>query len=74
VSSHEELYTLLKTRSQPEANEMLRRIRAGVDVDTIPRYVKDGDLLLQLHLAPEAKLRYSFPDFASWAYHLPRPG
>jgi hypothetical protein len=66
VSCHEELYTLLKTRSQAEANEMLRRIRAGVDVETILRYVKDGDLLLQLHLAPETRLRYSFPDFASW--------
>ncbi|KAK4155294.1 hypothetical protein C8A00DRAFT_31914 [Chaetomidium leptoderma] len=39
VSNHEELYTLLKTRSQAEATEMLHRIRAGVAVDSILRYV-----------------------------------
>ncbi len=66
ASSYEELYTLLKTRTQPEAHEMLRRIRAGMDVESVLRYVKDGDLLLQLHLAPEARLRYTFPEFASW--------
>lgn len=54
------------TRNQPEVNEILRRVRAGVDVESILRYVKDGDLLLQLHLLPEARLRYTFPDFASW--------
>lgn len=57
---------MLKTRSQAEVTEILRRIRAGIDVESILRYVKDGDLLLQLHLAPEIRLRYSFPDFASW--------
>jgi hypothetical protein len=53
-------------RSQPEVTEILRRVRVGVDIDSILRYVKDGDLLLQLHLLPETRLRYSFPDFASW--------
>lgn len=28
--------------------------------------MKDGDLLLQLNLAPETRLRYTFPDFAAW--------
>ncbi|KAK4233409.1 hypothetical protein C8A03DRAFT_38881 [Achaetomium macrosporum] len=49
---------------QPEVTEILRRIRAGVD--DILRYVRDGDLLLQLHLLPETRLRYTFPEFASW--------
>jgi len=66
MSSHEELYVMLKTRSEAEVAEILRRIRAGIDVEAILRYVKDGDLLLQLHLAPETRLRYNFPDFASW--------
>lgn len=46
--------------------EILHRIRAGIDVESILRYVRDGDLLLQLHLFPETRLRYTFPDFASW--------
>jgi hypothetical protein len=66
VSGHEQLYLLLKTRSPPEVTEILRRIRAGIDVETILRYVRDGDLLLQMHLLPETRLRYTFPDFASW--------
>lgn len=66
MSSHQELYTLLKTRGQPEVTEILRRIRAGIHVESILRYVKDGDLLLQLHLLPEARMRYTFPDFANW--------
>ncbi|KAH6621622.1 hypothetical protein B0J18DRAFT_432974 [Chaetomium sp. MPI-SDFR-AT-0129] len=66
VSVHEQLYNLLRTRSQPEVTEIVRRIRAGIDVEAILRYVRDGDLLLQLHLMPEARLRYTFPEFASW--------
>ncbi|KAL1842456.1 hypothetical protein VTJ49DRAFT_5193 [Mycothermus thermophilus] len=66
MTSHEELYHLLRTRTLPEVYEILRRIRAGIDVEDILRYVRDGDLLLQLHLAPETRLRYTFPDFASW--------
>lgn len=66
MSAHEELFTLLQTRGPSEVAEIIRRVRAGIDVESILRYVKDGDLLLQLHLTPEARLRYTFPDFASW--------
>ncbi|KXX83211.1 Nitrogen assimilation transcription factor nirA [Madurella mycetomatis] len=66
VSALEELYALLETRGQQEVNEILRRLRAGSDVESILRYVKAGDLLLQLRLAPEARFRYCFPDFANW--------
>lgn len=64
VSAQEELYTLIARRGRVEANEIVRRLRAGSDVDSILRRVKDGDLLLQLHLTPEARFRYCFPDFA----------
>ncbi|GAB1312659.1 Zn(2)-C6 fungal-type domain-containing protein [Madurella fahalii] len=66
VSAQEELYALLRTRDQTEVNEILRRLRAGSDVESILRYVRDGDLLLQLRLAPETRFRYCFPDFANW--------
>jgi hypothetical protein len=57
---------LLKTRSYPEVAEMIRRIRARIDVKTVLRHVRDGDLLLQLRLVPETRLRYIFPDFVTW--------
>ena len=41
--------------------EIFQRIRAGGDVGTICRHVKDGDLLLQLSLVPETRYRYEFP-------------
>lgn len=66
VSAFEELYALLETRGQREVDEILRRLRAGSDVESILRYVKAGDLLLQLRLAPEARFRYCFPDFTNW--------
>ncbi|KAL2148920.1 hypothetical protein VTH82DRAFT_1606 [Thermothelomyces myriococcoides] len=66
LSSYEQLYSLLRTRSQAEVAEILRRIRTGKTVDEVLRSVKDGDLLLQLRLFPETRLRYTFPDFASW--------
>ncbi len=66
MSSHEEFYTLLKTRGPADAAEMLRRIRAGMDVDSILRHVRDGDLVLQMQLTPETRMRYTFPEFAEW--------
>ncbi|KAK3898034.1 nitrogen assimilation transcription factor nirA [Staphylotrichum tortipilum] len=66
VSSHEEFYTLLKTRGAAEVAEMLRRIRAGMDVDSVLRHVRDGDLVLQTRLTPETRMRYTFPEFPEW--------
>ncbi|KAI1410532.1 hypothetical protein F5Y13DRAFT_201990 [Hypoxylon sp. FL1857] len=58
---YEELFDLLKTKSETESLEILRRIRSGNDVGSIIRHAKDGDLLIQLSLAPEARRRYEFP-------------
>lgn len=40
---------------------MLQKIRSGTDVSTILSHVRAGDLLLQLALEPETRLRYQFP-------------
>jgi hypothetical protein len=40
---------------------MVRRIKSGVNVEDLIKYVKDGDLLLQLVMVPESRRRYSFP-------------
>lgn len=47
--------------SADEALEIFRRIKAGHDVQAILDHVRDGNLLLQLHLMPETRLRYEFP-------------
>ncbi|KAI8966706.1 hypothetical protein F5Y11DRAFT_307617 [Daldinia sp. FL1419] len=61
ITPYEELFGLLKTKSEHESLEILRRIRTGNDVGDILRHARDGDLLIQLSLAPEARRRYEFP-------------
>jgi hypothetical protein len=67
LSRYEELYRLLRTRKSPDVQEIIRGIRAGDDVETVVRHVQHGDLLLQMHVSPEHKLFYDFPDIM----HLP---
>lgn len=57
----EELYEILRSKNETVAMDIFRRIRAGDDAGTILRYLKDGDLLLQISLVPESWYRYTFP-------------
>ncbi|KAI5867928.1 hypothetical protein GGS23DRAFT_591738 [Durotheca rogersii] len=61
ITPYEELFDFLKTKSDTESVEILRRIRSGADVGSVLRHAKDGDLLIQLSLAPESRRRYEFP-------------
>ncbi|OTA95752.1 hypothetical protein M434DRAFT_393609 [Hypoxylon sp. CO27-5] len=61
ITPYEELFDLLKNKSETESLGILKRIRSGNDVGSILRHAKDGDLLIQLSLAPEARRRYEFP-------------
>lgn len=58
---YEELFDILKSKSEEESLEIYRRIRAGGDIDIILRHVKDGDLLMQLLVVPETHRQYQFP-------------
>lgn len=58
---HEEILDLLKTLPDRDAQDVLRKIRSGIDVETVLSQVKAGDLLLQMTLIPETRLRYEFP-------------
>ena len=58
ITPYEQLYDLLKTSSEKESGEIVRRIRNGASVEAILRHVHDGDLLLQLSLMPESRRRY----------------
>lgn len=41
--------------------EICRRVRSGLDIDSVLSLVQDGDLLAQMHLHPEVRLQYTFP-------------
>ncbi|TWU77756.1 hypothetical protein ED733_008622 [Metarhizium rileyi] len=56
-----ELFRAVQTRGEAEAAEIYRRIRLGDDPEAVLRQVTCGDLLLQLHVEPETRLRYEFP-------------
>jgi hypothetical protein len=58
---YRDLFGFLRTLPEAQATEVLHRVRAGASADTILRQIQDGDLLLQLALVPETRLRYVFP-------------
>lgn len=60
-STFEQIYDVLRTRSDKEAEEVFRRIRKGTDATAILRHVNYGDVLVQLALVPEARFRFEFP-------------
>ncbi len=45
-------------------------MRAGVEPESLLRFLKDGDLPLQLHVAPETGLCYEFPYLPSMPSYL----
>lgn len=51
----------MKSVSEQDANDILVRLRSGADIETLVSHVTNGDLLLQLSVAPETRLRYDFP-------------
>ncbi|ORY56144.1 uncharacterized protein BCR38DRAFT_120679 [Pseudomassariella vexata] len=59
--AYENLYSILRTSPPDEASLVLRRVRSGVDVETVLQSIQEGDLLLQLVLRPEWRYRYDFP-------------
>ncbi|KAL5400416.1 hypothetical protein PMIN03_012393 [Paraphaeosphaeria minitans] len=60
-SAHEELLGLMRTLPEQDAVELFRRVRAGGDTEATLTHFKGGDLLLQMHLVPETRLRYELP-------------
>ncbi|KAF5229279.1 hypothetical protein FANTH_14269 [Fusarium anthophilum] len=54
------VYRAIQTRPRTEALEIVRRIQAGVDAETLMRQFSSADLLLQVQLEPETRSRYQF--------------
>lgn len=55
------MYDILRTCSDRDASHILQKMRAGVDADSLLRYIKEADLLLQVTLPLETRFRYDFP-------------
>lgn len=56
-----ELINILRTRDQHDTQVVLQRLRAGESVDSLVRFIKQGDLLLECRLTPATQSRYAFP-------------
>ncbi|KAH7168016.1 hypothetical protein DER46DRAFT_683243 [Fusarium sp. MPI-SDFR-AT-0072] len=54
------VYRAIQTRPRSEALEIVRRIQAGVNAETLMRQLSSADLLLQVQLEPETRSRYQF--------------
>lgn len=59
--AYAELFALIQTRPDNESLEIMRRIKMGADAETVLRHIRDGDLLVQLSVEPETRLRYTLP-------------
>ncbi len=57
----------MKSLSENDAIDVLRRLRAGESMSKIVSQVRDGNLLLQLSLVPETRRLYDPPKFT----HIP---
>jgi hypothetical protein len=68
-----QIHQHIRDRPEPEVNEIVKRIRAGADPECIARYIREGDLLLQLALVPETRYRYVFPLVHEMPASLIRP-
>ncbi|KAH7109611.1 putative C6 transcription factor [Dendryphion nanum] len=69
-SPYEELFGLMKSLSERDAQDILRRLRSGTDVETLVNHIATGNLLLQLHMVPETRYRYEFPYISKMPLNL----
>ncbi|KAF5549290.1 nitrogen assimilation transcription factor nit-4 [Fusarium mexicanum] len=60
-SVYEELVGLLKNLPEQDAQAILQRLRSGTDTASVANQARAGNLLLQMAVVPETRLRYEFP-------------
>jgi hypothetical protein len=61
VSVYKELFSILRKVPENEAQDITRRIRSGADPASVVQRFQSADLLLQLAVTPETRLRYELP-------------
>ncbi|KAJ6200931.1 hypothetical protein J3E72DRAFT_183420, partial [Bipolaris maydis] len=60
-STYEDFIGFLRTMTEQDAVEVFRLLKAGTNIDSIVKHVRDGNLLLQLSLIPETFSQYESP-------------
>ncbi|KAF4333352.1 nitrogen assimilation transcription factor nit-4 [Fusarium beomiforme] len=60
-SVYEELINFLRNLPDEDAQDILRRLRSGSDPASLLNQVQAGDILLQMAVVPETRMRYEFP-------------
>ncbi|KAG9495310.1 hypothetical protein J7337_013548 [Fusarium musae] len=58
---YEELVGLLKNLPDQDAQAILQRLRSGTDAASVVNQARVGNVLLQMAVVPETRLRYEFP-------------
>ncbi|KAF4445635.1 hypothetical protein F53441_10635 [Fusarium austroafricanum] len=58
---YEELIGLLRNLPDRDSQDILQRLRSGTDPESVLNQVQAGNLLLQMAVVPETRLRYEFP-------------
>ncbi|KAK4673334.1 hypothetical protein QC763_110990 [Podospora pseudopauciseta] len=71
-STFEQIYEVLRSRPEKEAEEIFQRIRRGAEASSILRHVNYGDVLVQMALVPETRFRYEFPYLPDMPIYLQR--
>jgi hypothetical protein len=61
AADQEELIRILKSLPEPEAQDVLQKLRFGIDATSLVNQIRAGDVRLQMHVIPETCFRYDFP-------------
>ncbi|KAM3503970.1 hypothetical protein MY11210_008515 [Beauveria gryllotalpidicola] len=69
-SSTDKIYKILQMRSEDEALDIFHRIRRGADPDSILRLIENADVMIDLAVKPETRLRFEFPYIAAMPRYL----
>lgn len=59
ASAFEEVFHLIRTSPPSVAEQLIQRLRNGMNPDDLVKFVKDGDLLVNLALQPDHRFRFT---------------
>jgi hypothetical protein len=67
-------YTYFQTKSTEVVASIVQMVRSGSDVSSVLRFIREGDLMTQLTVAPDTRYRYDFPLITSMPASPKVPG
>lgn len=71
-TTYKAIYEFLQAAPEADSKEVFKRIRSGIDAETITRQIKEGNILLQaVRLLEESASPPCFEPLCSWKLYLP---